>query len=163
MTTRSINGRPYEVFEQGLTGPLVVEDNDGAPLAPGWYWWPCHPGCLPDCDSARGPYSDERAAWHAAEDEEAEMEAQNSAARIAQQKVARDEAQAQVDKKDCYEVIIPPRPPSDEPDAEKEIGIVKWVAADTIEQVQAKYPDAQSVMLLKDHHPPLFVIDEVLP
>lgn len=24
-------------------------------LEPGWYWWPCYPGCLPDGDAV-GPF-----------------------------------------------------------------------------------------------------------
>ena len=28
---------------------------------PGWYWWPCFPGCLPDNDAV-GPFTSEAAA-----------------------------------------------------------------------------------------------------
>lgn len=31
-------------------------EDDEAYLRPGWYWWYCWPGCLPDSDP-RGPYS----------------------------------------------------------------------------------------------------------
>ena len=28
---------------------------------PGWYWWPCFPGCLPDGE-ASGPFESEKSA-----------------------------------------------------------------------------------------------------
>lgn len=28
----------------------------------GWYWWPCFPGCMPDCDEPFGPFKDEQSA-----------------------------------------------------------------------------------------------------
>lgn len=31
---------------------------DGHPTEPGWYWWPCFPGCLPDSDPV-GPFATE--------------------------------------------------------------------------------------------------------
>jgi hypothetical protein len=31
-------------------------DGDGKPVRPGWYWWACHPGCLPDGE-AHGPFA----------------------------------------------------------------------------------------------------------
>ena len=24
-----------------------------------WFWWPCFPGCLPDCDEPNGPFYSE--------------------------------------------------------------------------------------------------------
>lgn len=27
-----------------------LDEETGSPLSPGWYWWPCSPGCLPDGD-----------------------------------------------------------------------------------------------------------------
>lgn len=42
----------YEIFEG--------EDYD---LKPGWYWWSCQPGCLPDGD-AHGPFETEDEALH---------------------------------------------------------------------------------------------------
>ena len=36
-------------------------DGDGDPMGPGWYWWTCLPGCLPDSDPF-GPYDSEDAA-----------------------------------------------------------------------------------------------------
>jgi hypothetical protein len=35
----------------------VKDDNEPASLA-GWWWWPCHPGCLPDSE-AMGPFETE--------------------------------------------------------------------------------------------------------
>jgi hypothetical protein len=48
-----IDGRPvdygsFEVFHHDACGH---EGCDG----PGWYWWPCFPGCLPDGDPS-GPF-----------------------------------------------------------------------------------------------------------
>lgn len=34
---------------------------------PGWYWWSCSPGCLPDGE-AQGPYATSTEAWQAATD-----------------------------------------------------------------------------------------------
>ena len=36
-------------------------DSDGDPVKPGWYWWPCFPGCLPDGDPI-GPFASSRQA-----------------------------------------------------------------------------------------------------
>lgn len=47
--------------------PDLLLDIDGVPTPPepGWYWWSCLPGCLPDGD-ADGPYESEAAALEAA-------------------------------------------------------------------------------------------------
>ena len=29
--------------------------------SPGWFWWPCFPGCLPDSDEPNGPFGSEKA------------------------------------------------------------------------------------------------------
>ncbi len=44
-----INGHAIEVF--------FVDDEMARALggSPGWYWWACYPGCLPDGD-AFGPF-----------------------------------------------------------------------------------------------------------
>ncbi len=34
-------------------------DANGEPVAPGWYWWACFPGCLPDGE-ANGPFASEQ-------------------------------------------------------------------------------------------------------
>ena len=42
---------------------LIEFELDGDKLrgteAPGWYWWPCFPGCMPDGDAV-GPFETER-------------------------------------------------------------------------------------------------------
>ena len=37
------------------------ETEFGEELEPGWYWWPCFPGCLPDGE-AIGPFETEEEA-----------------------------------------------------------------------------------------------------
>src|SRR4030042_84535 len=41
----------FEVWEEGER----VEDCEGNQLEPGWYWWSCFPGCLPDGEPI-GPF-----------------------------------------------------------------------------------------------------------
>lgn len=36
-------------------------------MEPGWYWWPCFPGCLPDSDPV-GPFTTEAEALADAQD-----------------------------------------------------------------------------------------------
>lgn len=44
-------------------GPFEVFWSDEAPDGePGWYWWSCHPGCLPDGE-AQGPFATSHEAW----------------------------------------------------------------------------------------------------
>lgn len=43
------------------------EDGEGY-SGPGWYWWPCFPGCLPDSD-AIGPFATEAKALEDAREE----------------------------------------------------------------------------------------------
>lgn len=31
-------------------------DEDGMPMAKGYYWWACSPGCLPESDWPFGPF-----------------------------------------------------------------------------------------------------------
>jgi hypothetical protein len=31
-------------------------DAEGNPVKPGWYWWACFPGCLPDGEAV-GPFA----------------------------------------------------------------------------------------------------------
>ena len=44
-----------ETFHTDLAGVSL----NGETVEPGWYWWPCFPGCLPDSDPV-GPYQSER-------------------------------------------------------------------------------------------------------
>ena len=48
----------FEVF--ALDGSINddVLDDDGCPMEPGWYWWACFPGCLPDSEP-NGPFKTE--------------------------------------------------------------------------------------------------------
>ena len=50
-----------EAFHSDHTGPDSGHWVSGETVEPGWYWWPCFPGCLPDGD-ATGPFQTERAA-----------------------------------------------------------------------------------------------------
>ncbi len=65
-----------EVFEVDARGyvngePFVLPHDPGdvaCGLAdPGWYWWACFPGCLPDSDPM-GPFATEKEALEDAQD-----------------------------------------------------------------------------------------------
>lgn len=43
-------------------------DVNGEPVKPGWYYWFCFPGCLPDSDPI-GPFESADAARQAAQEE----------------------------------------------------------------------------------------------
>lgn len=49
----------FEVFYDDAddvgNGPRNFDSN-GEPVAPGWYWWSCFPGCMPDGDPM-GPFA----------------------------------------------------------------------------------------------------------
>ena len=53
----------FEVFWVSTHDLPNNEDTD----QPGWYWWSCSPGCLPDGE-AHGPYATSHEAWQAATD-----------------------------------------------------------------------------------------------
>ena len=55
-----------ETFRIRATDPW--EGADGERLAPGWYWWACFPGCMPDSDP-HGPFDTEDAALLDARDD----------------------------------------------------------------------------------------------
>jgi len=57
----------FEVFESSQSAGYV-EDEDGAPMADGFYWWACFPGCLPDGDPS-GPFASEEEAINDANEE----------------------------------------------------------------------------------------------
>ncbi len=44
-------------------------DGDYKPIRPGWYWWTCFPGCLPDGEPM-GPFSTSYRAYADARDED---------------------------------------------------------------------------------------------
>jgi hypothetical protein len=48
-----------EVFE--VPFDYEPETEEGEPLEPGWYWWSCFPGCLPDGEPS-GPFASEEEA-----------------------------------------------------------------------------------------------------
>lgn len=48
--------------------PWAKGEDDGM-KEPGWYWWACFPGCMPDSD-AIGPFPTEEAAFRAAQRED---------------------------------------------------------------------------------------------
>lgn len=59
------NGYEYGSFE---TFEVTPEESESATKAdpdnpvfpePGWYWWPCFPGCIPDGDPM-GPFASEK-------------------------------------------------------------------------------------------------------
>ena len=64
---------PYGSFEIFWDDADVVDehtrnfDNAGIPVAPGWYWWACSPGCLPDGDPC-GPFATSREAHEDADE-----------------------------------------------------------------------------------------------
>jgi hypothetical protein len=62
-------GEPYGQFEVWYRAPKDAAYAAGAvkegadrecvgPVEPGWYWWACFPGCLPDGDPS-GPFATE--------------------------------------------------------------------------------------------------------
>jgi hypothetical protein len=55
----------------------VFWDNDtcGVANGPGWYWWACFPGCIPDGD-AIGPFASSRAAHRNADEWAPEYDAE---------------------------------------------------------------------------------------
>ena len=51
----------YEFASDSGTGYGSLEVFYDIEVEPGWYWWPCFPGCLPDGDAV-GPFQTEREA-----------------------------------------------------------------------------------------------------
>lgn len=46
-----------EVFwHENTYGDILECDEDGNRMEPGWYWWACWPGCLPDGEPT-GPFA----------------------------------------------------------------------------------------------------------
>ena len=52
------SGGSYEIFR--ITKPQTYLGEDMFE-PPGWYWWACWPGCMPDGDAV-GPFETEQAA-----------------------------------------------------------------------------------------------------
>ena len=56
--TRETHGS-FEVFwddADTVNGHDRNYDGEGEPVTPGWYWWACFPGCIPDGE-ANGPFA----------------------------------------------------------------------------------------------------------
>ena len=58
----------FQVFWDDADVPAVGGfprnyDSEGNPVKPGWYWWACFPGCLPDGD-AMGPFATPKDAYY---------------------------------------------------------------------------------------------------
>ena len=49
------NGGCFEVFYSNQFEMSVSPDDDVGCSEPGWYWWPCFPGCMPE-DAPTGPF-----------------------------------------------------------------------------------------------------------
>lgn len=56
--TRISDPHAIEDVEVFYLGSGATEDDD---MVPGWYWWTCFPGCLPDSDPV-GPFETEQEA-----------------------------------------------------------------------------------------------------
>ena len=55
----------YDDADENLAGEPRNFDANGEPVRPGWYWWACFPGCLPDGE-ATGPFiTSTHARWNA--------------------------------------------------------------------------------------------------
>jgi hypothetical protein len=77
----SEEGEPYGSFEVfWLNSPELDSqkyarsqtDPDCGPQEPGWYWWACFPGCLPEGDPT-GPFETSVAAYSDAQGEAADF------------------------------------------------------------------------------------------
>lgn len=64
-----------EIFRAPDDYPIT--EDDGSPVEPGWYYWYCQPGCLPDSE-AFGPFPTAREARESARDDAEELDAQTS-------------------------------------------------------------------------------------
>ena len=52
----------FEIFWVPLSAATVYDYDEDTDLGePGWYWWSCLPGCLPDSERV-GPFGSSRAA-----------------------------------------------------------------------------------------------------
>ena len=56
------NAEVFEVSESDCQpGSVFWNDDDNEPFKPGFYWWACMPGCMPDSDP-QGPFKTEQEA-----------------------------------------------------------------------------------------------------
>jgi hypothetical protein len=67
----------FEIFWHGgkyITHGVHSEtEGEADEWSPGWYWWSCFPGCIPD-GSPDGPYSSSRDALEAADEHNPEFD-----------------------------------------------------------------------------------------
>jgi hypothetical protein len=64
----------FEIFwDDGDNGRNF--DSQGELVKPGWYWWACSPGCVPDSD-AYGPFASSRQALENADECHPEFDAE---------------------------------------------------------------------------------------
>jgi hypothetical protein len=54
------DGKSYGSFEVFYVDRWEESDTN---TEPGWFWWPCLPGCIPDHDAV-GPFSTSREAFY---------------------------------------------------------------------------------------------------
>lgn len=65
------DGTTVEIFWRGAhcdeheNGDLSCHE---CAMNAGWYWWPCLPGCLPDCSIPSGPFATQQEALDDASD-----------------------------------------------------------------------------------------------
>jgi hypothetical protein len=65
----------FEIFwDDGDNGRNF--DGDGQLVKPGWYWWACFPGCMPDGEPM-GPFADSRQALQDADEWNPEFDEQH--------------------------------------------------------------------------------------
>lgn len=55
----------FEVFWEAAD--IVVTNAEGEVVKPGWYWWACFPGCMPDGE-AIGPFATSQEAYNNAQE-----------------------------------------------------------------------------------------------
>ena len=60
----------FEVFYMTRNDIAAAEwgEESGQVPDPGWYWWACFPGCLPDSEFPNGPFATEAEAIADAQD-----------------------------------------------------------------------------------------------
>lgn len=64
---RYTEDKPYGSFEVFWSDGYSDEASDKGVNAPGWYWWACFPGCMPDGDAV-GPFNTSQEAYDDAQE-----------------------------------------------------------------------------------------------
>lgn len=57
----------FEVFWVEGSATRWWDDELDEPMRPGWYWWACFPGCVPDGEPS-GPFANSRDAMYDADE-----------------------------------------------------------------------------------------------